>query len=228
MEDRELFARLLGGELQLGRGTVAEILGRGSEVTPKLGHLLGNVRLWHTEGTGRVAVFHTVKLLGAMKAESAADALIDAIFLAYGTRHEDVLDELPLAFARIGPGAIGALESILDDPNLETPIRIVAASSLEGVAVLHTSEQERILGTFRKKLGRTDEAGQLRAHLITLLAHFRQPADRALVDGALRTIPMFGDIGIDDIEGYFASSTEPWEWSQYRVDPLEFYDNELA
>ena len=36
------------------------------------------------------------------------------------------------------------------------------------------------------------------------------------------------DVGIDDIEGYFASSSELWEWSQYRVDPLELYDDELA
>ena len=227
-EDRELIARLLTGEPQLGSQTVAEILGRGSEATPKLEHLLGNVRLWHTDGAGRIAVFHAVKLLGAMRVETAVDALVDAIFLAYSTRHEDVLDELPLAFARIGPGAIPALESVLDDRNLETPIRIVAAGGLEGIAVLHTAEQDRILQMFREKLTRIDEAGQLRAHLMTLLAHFRQPADRPLVEAALRTMTMFGDVSVDEVEGYFESSTEPWEWDQYRSDPLEFYDDELA
>ena len=65
MDDRELLTQLLKGETRLGSQTVAEILGRGETFRPALEQLIGNIRLWHTEHAGRIAVFHAVKLLGS-------------------------------------------------------------------------------------------------------------------------------------------------------------------
>ena len=191
--------------------------------------LIRNVRLWHTEEAGRIAVFHAVKLLGAMKFPPALDALTDAIFMAYDTRHEDVLEELPLAFARIGCDATPALLSILEDSSLEPAVRSVAASAMEGIAVLDESQRETILQSFRERLAEPQQAaGTLRGHVLNLLAHFRRPEDRALVSAALQSIPTALDIAGDDIANYFEASAEPSEWAQYRLDPLEFYDDELA
>ena len=228
MGDRELLAHLLSGEIRLSQQTIGEILGSGSSMGEDLVRLIRNVRLWHTEEAGRIAVFHAVKLLGAMKFSPALDALIDAIFLAYGTRHEDVLEELPLAFARIGCDATPALLSILEDTSLEPAVRSVAASGMEGIAVLDPSQRETILQSFRERLAEPQAAGTLRGHVLNLLAHFRRPEDRALVSAALQSIPTALNIESDDVVNYFEASAEPWEWAQYRLDPLEFYDDELA
>ncbi len=228
MGDRELLAQLLSGETRLSQQTIGEILGRGAPMAEHLVKLIRNVRLWHTEEAGRIAVFHAVKLLGAMKSSVAVDALSDAIFLAYGTRHEDVLEELPLAFARIGSEATPTLLSILEDSSLEPAVRSVAASGMEGIAVLDPSQRETVLQSFRERLAEPQAAGTLRGHVLNLLAHFRRPEDRALVVAALQSIPTALDIAGDDIVDYFEASAEPWEWAQYRLDPLEFYDDELA
>ena len=228
MDDRELLTQLLKGETRLGSQTVAEILGRGETFRPALEQLIGNIRLWHTEHAGRIAVFHAVKLLGVMKFEEAIPRLIDAIFLAYSTNHEDVLDELPIVFSRIGAAAVDPLQSILDDTSLHPTVRSVTASALEGIGVLHPAVQDRILEVFREQLSRPEQAGQVRAHVVGLIAHFGRTEDGSLVTATLHTMPTALDITEGEVDSYFESSTEPWEWSQYRVDPLEFYDDELA
>lgn len=228
MGDRELLAQLLSGEARLTQQTIDEILGRGSSMAEHLVLLIRNVRLWHTEETGRVAVFHAVKLLGAMKFSPAADALIDAIFLAYGTHHEDILEELPIAFARIGAKATSGLVSVLEDSRLEPAVRSVAASGMEGIAVLDDAQREVILQSFRERLVEPHAGGTLRDHVLNLLAHFRRPEDRSLVRAALQNMPTTLDLTENDIVDYFQTLEEPWEWAQYRLDPLEFYDDELV
>ncbi len=228
MNDRELLTQLLKGDAQLSQQTVAEVVGRGNEIAEKLVEMLGNVRLWHTENAGRVAVFHAVKLLGALKFEPSIPALIDAILLASSTSNEDVLEELPLALSRIGTPAAASLKSILEDSTLDTTMRAVAASALEGIAVLHPALKDSVLSIFRERINRSDESSTLRGHLLTLLAHFRQPEDRELITSLMQFVPTEMEVSGDDITGYFEDRDEPWEWEQYRVDPLEFYDNELA
>jgi hypothetical protein len=228
MGDRELLTQLLKGDLQLSQQTVGEVVGRGNEIAEKLVEMLRNIRLWHTEEAGRVAVFHAVKLLGALKFELALPTLMDAIMLAASTSNEDVLDELPLALARIGTPGTAALRSILEDSTLDTTVRAVAASALEGIAVLHPDEQEAVLGTFRARISRSGESSTLRGHLLTLLAHFRQPEDHELIRSLAQVVPLEMEISGNDISSYFGDPDEPWEWAQYRVDPLEFYGNELV
>ena len=226
--DRDLLTRLLEGKVRLSSQTVAEILGRGESFTPSLETLLGNVRLWHTDEAGRIAVFHAVKLLGIMKAASSLPKLVDAIFLACSTHNEDVLEELPIVFSRIGSDAIEPLRSVLEDEGLHPTIRAVAASGLEGIGVLHPDSVETVLDVLRKQLQSSGLAGQLHAHLLGLVAHFRKPEDKQLVGNTLNLIPTALDLTEEDVSGYFENSTEPWEWAQYRVDPLEFYDDELG
>ena len=103
----------------------------------------------------------------------------------------------------------------------------VTASALEGIGVLHPAVQDRILEVFREQLSRPEQAGQVRAHIVGLIAHFGRTEDRSLVTATLLTMPTALDITEGEVDSYFESSTEPWEWSQYRVDPLEFYDDEL-
>ncbi len=228
MDDRELLTQLLKGEPQLSRQTVAEVVGRGNEIAEKLVEMLRNVRLWHTEDAGRVAVFHAVKLLGALKFEPSLPALADAILLACSTSNEDVLDELPIALSRIGPSGAPALRSILEDSTLDTTARAVAASALEGIAVLEPAERDKVLATFRERISLSNESSTLRGHLLTLLAHFRQPEDRELIASLMRVVPLEMEVSGDEITSYFEDRDEPWEWEQYRVDPLEFYDNDLV
>jgi len=139
------------------------------------------------------------------------------------------MEELPIAFARIGPEAFEPLKSIMEDPKLHPAVRSIAATGLEGIAVLHPDEIDRALDTLREALRRSDsESGQFQTHVIGLITHFRRPEDRELVNGTLGRIPTALDITEEDVDTYFQSSTEPWEWAAYRADPLEFYDDELA
>ncbi len=64
--------------------------------------------------------------------------------------------------------------------------------------------------------------------IVAMIAHFRRTEGRSLITATLYTMPTALDITENEVDSYFESSTEPWEWSQYRVDPLEFYDDELA
>ena len=224
--NRDLLTRLLAGEARLSPQTVAEILGRGADFIPDLETLLGNVRLWHTEKAGRIAVFHAVKLLGIIKAASALPTLIDAILLAYSTGNEDVLEELPLVFARIGPDAIEPLRSVLEDSGLDSTIRSLAASGLEGIAVLHTDSRDAVLDILREQLQDPVQGVLLSGHVLGLITHFRRPEDRMLVSSTLSLIPTSMDMSEDAVSSYFKASDEPWEWAEYRIDPLKFYDGE--
>jgi hypothetical protein len=224
--NRDLLTRLLAGEARLSPQTVAEILGRGPEFIPDLETLLANVRLWHTDNAERIAVFHAVKLLGIMKATGALPTLIDAIFLAYSTQNEDVLEELSIVFARIGPDAIEALCSVLEDGELDSTVRSVAASGLEGIAVLHTDSGDAVLDLLRGQLKHSGQGALLSAHILGLIAHFRKPEDRQLLGSTLSLLPTALDMDDDAVSRYFEDSGEPWEWAEYRIDPLEFYDAE--
>ena len=223
---KDLLTQLLEGEARLNPQVVAEILGRGVDFIPSLEMLLGNVRLWHTDTAGRIAVFHAVKLLGIMKAASALPKLIDAIFLAYSTKNEDVLEELPIVFSRIGPDAIEPLRSVLEDSGLDSTIRSLAASGLEGIGVLHADSRGRVLDVLRRQLQSSGQGVLLRAHVLGLIVHFRRPEDRQLVGSTLSLIPTAPDMTEDEVNLYFKGSDEPWEWAEYRIDPLEFYDGE--
>ena len=228
MTDEELLKAVLSGKPYLAKEIVSEISDRGAPFGRKLLELIRSIRLWHTDEAGRWAVVHAIKLVGAMKSRDAIPALVDAIFLAYSTRNEDAMEDLPIALAQIGPPAIKALTSILEDRGLEVTIRSIAASALEGIAVLNPGEAHEILESFRKTVMASDELSALRSHAITILAHFRTPEDRALIKNAMAHMPMMLDITSDEVDEYFGQNEDSPDWDQYAVDLLEYYDDELA
>lgn len=228
MDDRDLIAQLLKGETHLSPQVVNGILERGPDIAEYLEQLICNIRLWHTDMTGQIAVFHSVKLLGALQYSSAVEALSNAIFLAYETANGDVLEELPLAFARIGKDGTASLVSILEDKKLNPAVRTVAASGLEGIAVLDEAETDKILDVFRHLLAEPEGPVELHNHVLNLLVHFRRSEDLPLITSVLSARPINMDIGESEIADYLEESAEPWEWTQYRLDPLEFYEDELA
>jgi hypothetical protein len=223
MTDEELLKAILRGET-LTPEEVREITARGPAFGKKLLELVRNVRLWHTQITGEVAVVHAIKLVGSMKMREAVNPFVDAIFLAYSTRNEDAIDDLPIALAQIGPPAMKPLESVLEDRGLDIAIRSVAASALEGIAVLNPDVQHEVLETIRRMVSATDELSALRGHSISILAHFRVAEDRALITGAMARTPMMMDMTADDVNEYFAQNEDPQEWEQYKINLLEYYD----
>jgi hypothetical protein len=228
MTDEELLKALLGGNPYLEKEVVSEISGRGALFGRKLLELVRNIRLWHTDEAGRWAVVHAIKLVGAMRLRDAALPLVDAIFLACSTRNEDAMDDLPIALARVGPAAIGPLTSVMEDRGLEVTVRSIAASALEGIAVLNPDQATDILDSVRRTVMASDELSAMRSHAITILAHFRTPEDRVLIKKAMSHMPMMLDITSDEVDEYFEQSGDPAEWDQFAVDLLEYYDDELA
>jgi hypothetical protein len=228
MTDEELLKAVLSGSPYLPREVVEEISGRGSLFGRKLLELIRNIRLWHTEEPGRWAVVHAIRLVGSMKLRDAVMPLTDAIFLAYSTKNEDAMDDLPVALAQIGDPAIRPLTSIMEDRALEVTIRCIAASALEGIAVLNPDQSGEILDSFRKTVKSSDELSAMRSHAITILAHFRAAEDRSLIKTAMANMPMMLDISTDDVDEYFAQNEDSAEWDQFAVDLLEYYDDELV
>jgi hypothetical protein len=138
------------------------------------------------------------------------------------------MEDLPVALAQTGVSAIKPLTSVMEDRGLEVTIRSIAASALEGIAVLNPDQTHEILESFRKTVVASDELSALRSHAITILAHFRTPEDRALIKSAMAHMPMMLDISSDEVDEYFAQNEDSSDWDQFGVDLLEYYDDELA
>jgi hypothetical protein len=223
MTTEEILKEILRGEPQLSPEVLREAAKPGSPLGPAFIALIKNVRLWHTEDAGLWAVLHAIRLVSDLHLKDATPALIDAIFLAYSTRHEDALDDLPVALAHCGPAAVNPLTSIVEDRTLNGTIRSVAASALEGIAVLHLDTRDDILATLRKIMSSAEESSALRGHVISIVAHFRLPEDSRLIKSTTRVMPMMSDLETEEIDEYFERGEDPEAWNAYRASLLEYY-----
>jgi hypothetical protein len=219
MTNEEILKAILRGQPELPK----EVVRDAAQVGPALIALIRNVRLWHTEDAGMWAVLHSIRLVSDLHLKDATPGLIDAIFLAYSTRHEEALEDLPVALAQAGPSALKPLSSIVEDQTLDGAIRSVAASALEGLAVLHPDTRDDILSTLRKIIAAQEESSALRGHVVTIVAHFRLPEDATLIKNASRAMPMMLDLQADDIEEYFQRGDDPETWNAFRTSLLEYY-----
>jgi hypothetical protein len=223
MTNEEVLKTILRGEPQLSKDLVQSVSAASATIGPLLLEMLRSIRLWHTEEAGRWAVLHAIRLVSELQVKNAVPALIDAIFLASSTRHEDALEDLPVALARKGETAIRPLESVLEDSRLDGTVRSVAASGLEGIAVLDPGSRDAVLEILRKLLADSADLSSVRSHAITILAHFRMPEDLALIQRVAQTLPLMLDMEADEIEAYFQLREEPEAWSVYRESLLEYY-----
>lgn len=223
MTNEEVLKTILRGEPQLSRELLQSISESAATMGPQLLEMIKSIRLWHTEDAGRWAVLHVIRLVSSLQVRNSIPALIDAVFLATSTRHEDVLEDLPIALARSGDAAIRPLQSVLEDSRLDGTIRSVAASALEGIAVRDTTSRVAVLEIFRKFLLESGDLSSIRSHVITILAHFRVPEDLGLIKNVARTLPLMLDMEADEIDAYFEQKDEPDSWSTYRSSLLEYY-----
>lgn len=223
MTNEEVLKTILRGEPLLSKDLLQSVSASAATIGPQLLELIRSIRLWHTEDAGRWAVLHAIRLVSSLQVRNSIPALIDAIFLATSTRHEEALDDLPVALARTGEAAIRPLQQVLEDGRLDGTIRSVAASALEGIAVLDTTQSVAVLDIFRKFLIDAGDLSSIRSHVITILAHFRMPEDLALIKSVARTLPMMLDMDAEEIDAYFEQKHEPGTWSAFRTSLLEYY-----
>ncbi|HLQ78293.1 MAG TPA: hypothetical protein VK210_13120 [Terriglobia bacterium] len=223
MTNEEVLKTILRGEPQLPAEVIQTVSANGATLGPLLLELIKSVRLWHTEDAGRWAVLHAIRLVSGLHIKNSIGPLIDAIFLAAGTRHEDALEDLPVALARIGEAAIRPLQSVLDDNRLDGTIRSVSASALEGIAVLDSTSRVAVLDILRKVLSDGGDLSSVRGHVITIVAHFRMPEDLPLIKSVARTLPLMLDMEADEIDAYFEQKEEPENWGVYRESLLDYY-----
>jgi hypothetical protein len=221
--NESVLKEILRGEPDLPEEVVRAATAPGTSIGPPLLELIRNIRLWHTEDAGRWAVLHAIRLVSGLNPKNSIPVLIDAIFLAYSTRHEDALEDLPAALAHAGESAVRPLASVVEDRALEVTIRSVAASALEGIAVLQPESRDAVLEILRKVAADMSERTTLRGHAITIIAHFRRPEDQAVVKNLARSIPMMLDMDADEIDEYWRQDDEPEEWAAYRTDLVDYY-----
>lgn len=223
MTNEEVLKTILRGEPQLSKELLQTVADSGATFGPLLLELIKSIRLWHTEDAGRWAVLHAIRLISTLQVRNSTPALIDAIFLASSTRHEDAIEDLPVALARAGESAIPALRAVIEDNRLDGTIRSVAASALEGIAVLDSTTRIAVLEILRKVVADTTELSSVRGHAITIVAHFRMPEDIPLIKNVARTLPLMLDLEPDEIEAWFEQKSEPESWGVYRESLLEYY-----
>ena len=223
MTNEEVLKAILRGEPLLSKDLLQSVSASASTVGPQLLELIKSIRLWHTEDAGRWAVLHAIRLVSSLQIRNSTPVLIDAIFLASSTRHEDALEDLPVAFARTGEAAIRPLQLVLEDNRLDGTIRSVAASALEGIAVVDPTTRVAVLEILRNFLEDAGELSSIRSHALTILAHFRMPEDLTLIKKVSRTMPMMLDMDDEEMDAYFEEKDEPDSWSAYRTSLLEYY-----
>ena len=223
MTNEEVLKAILRGEPHLSKEVLQAISESASTIGPQLLEMIKSIRLWHTEDAGRWAVLHAIRLVSSLQVRNSIPALIDAIFLATSTRHEDALEDLPVALARSGETAIRPLQSVLEDGRLDGTTRSVAASALEGIAVLDPASRIAVLEILRRFLADSGNLSSIRSHVITILAHFREPDDLRLIKNSARTLPLMLDMEAEEIDAYFELKEEPESWSAYRNSLLEYY-----
>jgi hypothetical protein len=223
MTNEEVLKTILRGEPLLSKDLLESVSASASTIGPQLLELIKSIRLWHTEDAGRWAVLHAIRLASSLQVRNSIPVFIDAIFLATSTRHEDALEDLPVALARTGDAAIRPLQLVLEDSRLDGTIRSVAASALEGIAVVDPTTRVAVLEILRKFLTDVGDLSSIRSHVITILAHFRMPEDLALIKSVARTLPMMLDMDSEEIDAYFEQKEEPDSWNAYRTSLLEYY-----
>jgi hypothetical protein len=223
MTNEEVLKTILRGEPLLSKDLLQSVSASASTIGPQLLELIKSIRLWHTEDAGRWAVLHAIRLASSLQVRNSIPVFIDAIFLATSTRHEDALEDLPVALARAGEAAIRPLQLVLEDSRLDGTIRSVAASALEGIAVNDPTLRVAVLEILRKFLTDAGDLSSIRSHVITILAHFRMPEDLALIKSVARTLPMMLDMDAEEIDAYFEQKDEPDSWNTYRSSLLEYY-----
>ena len=223
MTNEEVLKAILRGEPQLSKELLQTVSASSSSIGPQLLELIKSIRLWHTEDAGRWAVLHAIRLVSGLHVRGTIPALIDAIFLASSTRHEDALEDLPVALARAGEAAIRPLQTVLEDSRLDGTIRSVAASALEGIAVLDSTTRVAVLEILRKVVADSGDLSSVRGHAITIVAHFRMPEDIPLIKNVARTLPLMLDMEPDEIDAWFEQREEPESWGAYRESLLEYY-----
>jgi len=223
MTNEEVLKEILRGEPLLSTELLQSVSSPGSSVGPLLLELIKSIRLWHTEDAGRWAVLHSIRLVSSLHVKNSIGPLIDAIFLATSTRHEDALEDLPVALARMGEAAIRPLQLVLEDSRLDGTIRSVAASALEGIGVLDPTTRVAVLEVLRKLLSDSADLSSVRSHAITILAHFRMPEDLPLIKNVAKTLPLMLNMEDDEIDAYFEQKEEPESWDSYRESLLEYY-----
>ena len=223
MTNEDVLKTILRGEPHLPADLIQTVQNSSSTIGPQLLELIKSIRLWHTEDAGRWAVLHAIRLISDLHVRNSIPALIDAIFLAYGTRHEDALEDLPVALACAGEPAIRPLQSVLEDSRLDGTIRSVAASALEGIAVLNPVQRDAVLEILRGVLSNAHELGNIRSHVITILAHFRVPEDLTRIKNVAGTLPLMLEIEPDQIDEYFEQKDEPQAWEVFRHPLTDYY-----
>lgn len=154
-------------------------LGLGAEHIPELARLAADRGLYwgDSESTEVWAPIHAWRALADLRAEAAIDALVGVLSLP-AEEDDDGYDdwigeELPEAFAAIGPAAIPALAAYLRDPDNQRWARSTAGEAIGQIAKAHPETR--------------DEAVAIIAEVVEAVATHPEPTteDDEIINGSL-------------------------------------------
>lgn len=161
-------------------------LGIGREHIPELFRMANDEALneiGKVEGPEDWASIHAVRALGQLRDESTIGGLVE--LLTTQADHEWIQEELPEAFAMIGPAAIPALSAYLADSSHEMYARSYAANGLAAIAKEHSESRDASIEAIAKALEQfSDNEPEFNAFLIGDLAQLKATEKLPLIEQA--------------------------------------------
>lgn len=160
-----------------------QALGFTNEHVPELIRMATDPTLHEAAGSAEVwAPLHAWRALGQLRAESAAQPLVDLL-----ARVDDdwVQDDVPEALGMIGGAAIAGLRELLANDEAELTPRISTMQALSAVARHHPELRDQAVGVLVAQLALwPDQDGDLNASLIAGLAKDRAVEAAPLMEAA--------------------------------------------
>lgn len=131
------------------------------------------------------APIHAWRVLGQLRAEAAAEPLLDTLAQVDDDNDDWVLEELPDVYGLIGPAALGLLTTYLADDDHGLWARITAASAIAKIGLQHPQTRDTCVAALISVLKRFMEQDEtLNANLIYNLTELRATEAAPLMEQA--------------------------------------------
>ncbi len=190
-------------------------LGLSAEHVPDLIRMATDEALHRSDpdGLNVWAPLHAWRALGQLRAEPAAEALVQ--LFAELPDDDWIPNELPIVFSMIGPPAIPALAAFLGDDSIDEVCRISVPACLERIARDHPAHRDVCISVLMRQLERFKTNGStLNGFLVLSLVELRATQAIALIRSVYSKkrvdLTVLGDVEDAEIEmGIRAQRSSP-------------------
>ena len=221
LSDEELVRLIFGEGDRLPKDFAQEVVARGQRIAPLLAGVIQDRENWFREDTGFWSAVHATLLLGAIGAEKAVPALIDAMFCASEADNDWVNEQMASIWGAIGPCALEELKEIALDPGCDCYLRERAMGGMAAIALRHPELDEEIFRFIGGVAADEDDDPETRSWAAHVLLDFQRKEHEELLLTLARSGVAEGHYAEEDVRHAFADEKRLY-W--YQREWLDFYD----